>query len=117
MATVLTLAGHPSWAIPFHQVTVRRRIAFGDENGFMWSLEALAAAWTAAGDTDRAGRTLGFLAAHRRRLGTIAAPYLLDLTRRRSEAVVRRVGDARFAELWAEGGALDPAVVRGWFAD
>jgi hypothetical protein len=116
MATVLTRAGHPSWAIPLHQVTVRRRIAFGDENGFMWSLEALAEAWTAVGDTDRAGRTLGFLAAHRRRLGTIAAPYLRELTERRSDAVVRRVGRRRFTQLWDEGVALDPAVVRGWFA-
>ena len=83
----------------------------------MWSLEALSAAWTAIGETELAGRALGFVAAHRRRLGAVPVPYLTALTTRRSDALVARVGAARFAELWEEGAALDPAAVRGWFTD
>jgi hypothetical protein len=38
------------------------------------------------------------------------------LTARRSDALVARVGAARFAELWDDGAALEPGAVRGWFA-
>jgi hypothetical protein len=115
LATVLTMAGHPSWAIPIHHRAIQHRLEFGDENGFTWSLEALAAAWTATGETESAGRAIGFVAAHRQRLGTLPVAHLRELTARRSEALVARVGAARFAELWEEGAALDPDVVRGWF--
>jgi hypothetical protein len=69
------------------------------------------------GETVLAGRALGFVAAHRRRLGTVPVPYLSLLTARRSDALIARVGAARFAELWDEGAALEPAAVWGWFAD
>lgn len=115
LASVLTTAGHPRWAEPIHQRAIRQRLRLGDENGLVWSLEALAAAWTATGETESAGRALGFVAAHRRRLGTVPVPHLAALTARRSDALVARVGAKRFAELWDEGAALDPAQVRGWF--
>ena len=115
LASVLTMAGHPRWAVPIHDQAIRRRLELGDESGLVWSLEALAAAWTATGETELAGRALGFVAAHRRRLGTVPVPYLAAVTARRSDALVARVGAARFAELWNEGAALDPALVRGWF--
>jgi hypothetical protein len=101
--------------VPIHQRTVRQRLAFGDENGFVWSLEALAAAWTGTGETDLAGRALGFVSAHRRRLGAMPVPYLTALTARRRDALAARVGAARCAELWDEGETLEPALVRGWF--
>ena len=117
LASVLTMAGHPRWAVPIHDQAIRRRLELGDENGLVWSLEALSAAWTAIGETELAGHALGFVAAHRRRLGTVPVPYLTALTTRRSDALVARVGAARFAELWEEGAALDPGAVRGWFTD
>ena len=117
LASVLTRAGHPHWAVPIHEQAIRRRLDLGDESGLVWSLEALAAAWTAIGEVDRAGRALGFVAAHRRRLGAVPVPYLSALTARRSAALVGQVGGARFAELWEEGAALDPAAVWGWFTD
>ena len=117
LASVLTMAGHPRWAVPIHDQAIRRRLTLGDENGLVWSLEALSAAWTAIGETELAGRALGFVAAHRRRLGAVPVPYLTALTARRSDALVARVGAARFAELWDEGAALDPAAVWGWFTD
>jgi predicted ATPase/transcriptional regulator with XRE-family HTH domain len=117
LARVLTLAGHPRWAVPIHRMTVRERLAFGDEIGFMWSLEALAAAWTGTGDVDAAGRALGFVDGHRRRVGVVPVPHLTSMTARRREALVARIGAARCDELWDEGAALDPATVRGWFAD
>jgi len=83
----------------------------------VWSLEALARAWTALGETAIAGRALGFVAAHRQRLGAVPVPYLAALTERRTEALVARIGAERFAELWDEGAALDPATVWGWFTD
>jgi predicted ATPase/DNA-binding XRE family transcriptional regulator len=115
LASVLTMAGHPHWAVPIHHQAIRRRFDLGDENGLVWSLEALSAALTAIGETEKAGHALGFVAAHRQRLGAVPVPYLTALTTRRSDALVARVGAARFAELWDEGAALDPAVVRGWF--
>ena len=115
LASVLTMAGHPHWAVPIHEQAIRRRLNLGDENGLVWSLEALSAAWTAIGETELAGRALGFVAAHRRRLGAVPVPYLTALTTRRSDALVARVGAGRFAELWDEGAALDPGAVWGWF--
>ncbi len=115
LASVLTMAGHPRWAVPIHHQAIRRQLELGDENGLVWSLEALSAAWTAIGETERAGHALGFVAAHRRRLGAVPVPYLTALTTRRSDALVALVGAARFAELWDEGEALDPATVRDWF--
>ncbi len=117
LAHVLTLAGHPRWAVPIHEEAIRRRLALRDESGLVWSLEALARAWTALGETAMAGRALGFVAAHRRRLGAVPVPYLAALTERRTEALVARIGPERFAELWDEGAALDPATVWGWFTD
>jgi hypothetical protein len=101
--------------VPIHEQAIRRRLELGDENGLVWSLEALAAAWTAIGETTLAGRALGFVAAHRRRLGAVPVPYLSALTARRSDALVAQVGAARFTELWEEGAALEPAAVREWF--
>jgi len=115
LASVLTAGGHPRWAVPIHQRAIRQRLALGDENGFAWSLEALAAAWTGTGETELAGRALGFVAAQRRRLGAVPVPFLTAMTARRSDALVACVGADRFAELWDEGAALDPAVVRAWF--
>ena len=117
LASVLTLAGHPRWAVPTHEQAIRRRLDLGDESGLVWSLEALAAAWTETGATTLAGQALGFVAAHRRRLGAVPVPYLAALTARRSEALVAKVGAERFAELWDAGAALDPATVWGWFTD
>ena len=117
IAHVLTLAGHPRWAVPIHEQAIRRRLALRDESGLVWSLEALARAWTALGETAMAGRALGFVAAHRQRLGAVPVPYLAALTERRTEALVARIGAERFAELWDEGAALDPATVWGWFTD
>ena len=115
LATTLTRAGHPRWAVPIHERTIRQRLELADEGGSTWSLEALAEAWTAIGETDRAGRAIGFVAAHRGRLGTLPVPCLDALTTRRSAALVARIGAARFAELWDEGAALEPAHVREWF--
>ena len=102
--------------MPIHQRTICQRLELADEGGLTWSLEALAEAWTATGETDLAGRAIGFVAAHRRRLGTLPVPCLDALTTRRTEALVARVGSARVAELWDEGAALEPARVREWFA-
>ena len=115
LGAVLTLAGHPQWAVPIHRRTIRVRLELGDENGFTWSLEALAAAWTAIGDLERAGHALGHVAAQRRRLGMIPVPYLVAVTDRRIEELAARVGRDRAEELWNEGARLDPAVVRSWF--
>ena len=115
LAAVITLAGHPRWAVPIHAQAIRRRLELGDESGLVWSLEALARAWTAIGDTERAGLALGFVAAHRRRLGAVPVPHHDVLTARRTAVLVDRIGAARAAELWAEGAALDPAEVWGWF--
>jgi tetratricopeptide (TPR) repeat protein len=112
---VLTTAGHPRWAVPLHHTTIRRRLELGDESGFLWSLEALAAAWTATGETVRAGRALGFVAADRQRLGALPVPFLEALTARRADALQARIGADRFRELWDEGAALDPGSVRSWF--
>jgi tetratricopeptide (TPR) repeat protein len=117
LGSALTMAGHPRWAVSIHERTVRQRLHMGDENGFTWSLEALAAAWIGTGAVEQGGRALGFVAAHRRRLGTIPVPHLMTLTRRRRNMLVARVGETRTAELWEEGGALEPAVVRSWFTD
>ena len=115
LAAVLTLAGHPQWAVPIHRRTIRIRLELGDENGLTWSLEALAAAWTSIGEVERAGRALGFVAAQRRRLGTVPVPHLVAVTTRRVDALADRVGRARAEQLWEEGSLLDPAVVRSWF--
>ena len=115
LATTLTRAGHPRWAVAIHERTIRQRLELADEGGFTWSLEALAEAWTGTGETNVAGRAIGFVAAHRRRLGTLPVPCLDALTTRRTEALVAQVGVARFAELWDEGAALEPARVREWF--
>lgn len=115
MASVLTLSGHPRWAVAIHERTIRRRIALGDENGFVWSLEALAEAWAHCGETMLAGRALGFVAAHRERLGTIPVPMFHEQAERRRAAIVARVGAERFGELWDEGSRLPAETVRGWF--
>jgi ATP/maltotriose-dependent transcriptional regulator MalT len=114
IASVLTLAGHPAWAVDIHRRTIRRRIDLGDEIGFVSTLEALAEAWTGCGETHRAGVALGFAAAHRRRIGTLPAPMLVALTRRRTDALVARIGDARFRTLWQEGAAMTPEQAREW---
>lgn len=117
MATALTLAGHPAWAERMHRRSIVRRIALGDENGFVWSLEALAEAWTHLGQTERAGVSLGFVAGHRHRLGVVPVPLFVSITRRRTEALISRIGAARLRELWDEGLELPPDVVKGWFTD
>jgi predicted ATPase/DNA-binding XRE family transcriptional regulator len=117
LASALTMAGHPTWAVPIHERTVRQRLRLGDENGFVWSLEGLAAAWTGVGEVERAGLALGFVAAHRQRLGTILVPHLNVLSARRREALVARIGAERADALWEQGADLEPAVVHAWFAD
>jgi tetratricopeptide (TPR) repeat protein len=117
LASVLTRAGHPRWAVPIHEQAIRRRLDLGDESGLVWSLEALAAAWTAIGEVELAGRALGFVAAHRRRLGAVPVPYLAAQTARRADALAAKVGTDRLAELTEEGAALAPAAVWGWFTD
>jgi predicted ATPase/DNA-binding XRE family transcriptional regulator len=114
-ATVLTMAGRPRRAVAIHQQAIRQRMGLGDEAGLVWSLEALSAAWTATGDVERAGQALGFVAAHRRRLGTVPVPYLTALTERRSAALIAKIGQDRFAELWEQGAGLDPTVARERF--
>ncbi|WP_162942205.1 ATP-binding protein [Desertimonas flava] len=115
LASVLTLSGHPRWAVAIHERTIRRRIDLGDENGFVWSLEALAEAWTGCGEMMLAGRALGFVAAHRERLGTIPVPMFVEQTERRRAALVARIGETRFRQLWDEGSELSAETVRGWF--
>lgn len=46
LASVLTRAGHPRWAVQIHEQAIRRRLDLADESGLVWSLEALAEAWT-----------------------------------------------------------------------
>ncbi len=115
LASVLTLSGHPRWAVAIHERTIRRRIDLGDENGFVWSLEALAEAWTGCGEMMLAGRALGFVAAHRERLGTIPVPMFREQTDRRRAAIVARIGEERFGELWDEGSRLPAETVQSWF--
>jgi len=60
---------------------------------------------------------LGFVAAQRVRLGTLSVPFQVAQTARRTDALVARIGTGRMAELWDEGYALDPMLVREWFVE
>jgi len=51
------------------------------------------------------------------RLGTLSVPFQVAQTARRTDALVARIGTGRMAELWDEGYALDPMLVREWFVE
>lgn len=114
LALALTRAGHPRWAVPIHRRTIRHRAALRDDNGLAYSIEVLAEAWIALGETDLAGRALGVAAEQRRRLGSLPIPLLTALTERRTAALVDRVGEARASQWWDEGIGLAPSDVLGW---
>ena len=112
------MAGHPRWAVPIHRMTIRERLAFGRrERVHVVAGGARIGVDRRSGDVESAGHALGFVAAHRRRLGVVPVAYLTSITARRRRRSPPGSGRRRFDELWDEGAALDPAVVRGWFTD
>jgi predicted ATPase/DNA-binding XRE family transcriptional regulator len=116
IATVVGAAGYPRLAIELHRRAIRDWLTFDDEDALVWALEAMAASLTASGDAETAARMLGFVAAHRQRLGALPVPFFQALTAARRAAVEAELGPDRAAALWHEGSELSPAAVKSWFS-
>jgi non-specific serine/threonine protein kinase len=106
LALAATLQGDYERAMQACQEALEDAQALGHKNGIAYGLEGMAEIAGAQGQAERAARLFGAAQAHRDVIGAPLPPALRAVHERVLVTVRAQLGEAVFAETWAEGRAM-----------